>query len=218
MSDRLKLGLLPALALWIGLSASAWAAGFTLLRSRVISDLAQVRPLAIDTALQAVIPGILLGAGGGLVLRRFLRRPILWAIAGLLALPLGLTLAFLLQAAFLHWQVHSMGMALTGEGGGASVSTSPAIELVVAGLVLGLVQLSSLAPDLAARPATAALWVVGVAASLGLGWFLSAALAGGAGPASIRQGAMMGVVSGLLIAGLLAAMEKDRRRLTTRCS
>jgi len=209
MIDQPRSGSPLAFTAWAMLSGAAWSIGSHLLLGPGISDPNQIHTFALDIALQAVPTAVLLGAGGAFVLRRFLRNPLLWAASVLIGLPVGVTVGLLLDAAFLYRQVHSMGMVLSGEGGTAFMWTSPAIDLTIAGFILAVCQLPSLARGLASRPARAALWVLGTAASLGVGWFLSAALADTSGQSSVWQGAAMGLVSGSLIFGLLLAMERE---------
>jgi len=205
---------LVAATIWVSGSTIAWALGSSALASPVVTDPRQLTSLALSLATVGVVIGATLGVSGWIALRRFLDSPLKWLAVTAIGVPVVLAIGFLANGAFLQWQVHRLGMVLTGEGGGASMSPSAPLTLALAGFVLGCIQLPFLARDLTPNRITRILWVLGVIAALGVGWFGSAALVGSTPPPTPMQGALMGAISGLMVMMVLWVLDVRRRRPT----
>jgi len=193
------------------LSTVAWAAGHRLASGFPLDAIEQIGSYSVAAFMSALPAALVLAAGGALVLGPVGVRPWPWLLGTVVVLPMAMVLGFLADAVVLYRQVHAMGMALLGEGGDAFMRTSPPLDLLFAGLMLGVAQLPSLPAKYRTRWGLRALWVVGGMAGLGVGWFVSGVVAARPGVPGSVQGGLMGLVSGAAWSGVLFLMDREAR-------
>jgi hypothetical protein len=216
MTGRVPPQFVAASATWLLGSIGAWIVGYPLLGSPPIVHPRQILPYAVASAGLGVLVGIILGLAASLAFGRFLDIRARWFVATSVGMPVGLGFAYVLSAITLLAQVHRLGMSLTGEGGGATMSPPAPLTLVLAGLLVACVQLPFVARALTPTLQAKALWIIGSCVALGGGWFAAAMLVGAIPGRSASLGALMGLFSGLVILFLVAVLDAERRRPTTR--
>lgn len=204
-----------AFAVWIAGNAIGWLVGSPLLAAPTISHPGQIIPLSAAVAAVGFLVSTPVGIVGWLALRRYLSNPWAWLASTVLGLPFGLGVGFLANAYFLYHQVHSMGMALSGEGGGAEMWPPVPITMAVAGFVVAAAQVPFLAARISSNWRRRALWLFGSVVAFDVGWFTSAWLASVGRLGSPAQGALMGAISGAILLLLLLFLESQARRPTS---
>lgn len=198
---------------WTLGSTLAWAAGSELLRPLTISSMSEIAQVSLSFLLPGLLTGMLLGAAGGLFLRRVLERPLLWVLVTALAFPAFFVLSFLLEVSLLLRSAGAIGVSLASEGGSGFIMPATLRFAAFSGLLLSLIQLPTMRRTLWRSASSVILWVFGSMAALVFGVLAAALIVPHDQIILLRSGAVTGLVSGALIAGFLLIIQRRSAEL-----
>jgi hypothetical protein len=206
MRNRLSIqGEVTFLFLWVGISALGW---LLIPINTLYPDLKtywEVIRRGLDYTVCGLVAGLIVGVGQSLILKQRLYPAKKWLVMTLLgdtfAWPIGLAISTLIPTVAFALQGDSFLPAWQP----ASVSFSPfPADLILGGWVVGLAQWTALRQLLPYRnPQLAALWVLGVWFSVGLGIFV--ALVGRTAPVNFNSGMLFDpalAIERMLIGGI----------------
>jgi len=215
MSNRLAVkGKITFLLLWIGVSTLGWLLGPVDTLQPTLRTYLDVANRALAYTVCGLVIGLVIGIGQFLLLKQRLYASKKWfcmTVAGYtLAWPIGLAIITIIPT--IAWSLHGSGFLPLREP--ASISFFPFPEdIVFGGWVVGIAQWIAMRQILPYRNSRlAALWILGVWLSIGLGIF--AMLMARSGPININSGMLfdtplaiervfLGGVSGLVTGILL---------------
>jgi hypothetical protein len=203
------------LVLWIITSMAAWSVGALALSVQSIRTTAEIAYHAGQVALVGLLAGLILGGGQSTLLRTSLpswRRHLLATSLGVL---LGLSLGFLADIGLTIIVALRSGIGRLGDGG-TFFMPSPPMMLLIAGLVVGLLQLRPMETLVGGSTTRAALWVLSTMACLAGGWFVAQIVGSNLGIGEAGTGLVFGFLYGLGSGTLLVLlMGSPRMEATT---
>lgn len=203
--------------LWVLVNIVGWSASHTILRLPHLQTAREILPLIMAFVLDGMLVGVIIGAGQWLILKQTFPQLSGWIQVTALTYAIGLTVSLPAEILWLYRMGTSMGLPMLAEDATTTMVPSPPLMLVATGAIVGVAQWRKLRSHLAPTLRSAALWVMGTMAGLGVGWFVVGngfeIIGALQGVSNVLSGVIMGLVNGSITGGVLLILLNETKRI-----